>query len=716
MGDFYIVIDLIIIVGLISLAIGSLVREGYKSKTNVLFALFSFFTGAWIISNHLSNDTTIQLNIALFANYLVLASSLAVSILLMQFIISLAEVQKIRRLMTYSLPPLWIICLMCFSSLVVSDIKVQSNLYAIDFGPLVWIYALAIFYIIAIVVYGLVHGLKYTTGVKRRQLLSITYGLGLSLPLVVLFTLILPIFTGEFSLTEFGITPLIILVLSLYYGVVKYRLFDIKMAVVRTIVYVFSLATLAMVYILSAYFLSTILLNRSFEASISPINVLLTLGLAFLFQPIRDFFDKITNKIFYRDTYVPAEFYALLSKTLTSTTDMRSLLSRVSKVIAETMKSSQVFFVINIDNHHTISSGTVGHQKIPKQDSDMFADAKLQYGLIIASSLGQSDPIRRMMVSHQIEIALPLHREGSLIGYLCMGEHEASNYSTRDYKTIATMSDELVIAIQNIMSVQAVRELNSNLQQKIQDATKELRLSNTQLQKLDKAKDEFLSLASHQLRTPLTSVKGYLSMVLEGDVGKISETQRRMLKEAFSSSERMVNLINDFLNVSRLQTGKFSLEKNPVDLSSIVEQELNSLQSSASSRGLSFIYKKPLDFPILNIDEGKIRQVIMNYADNAMYYSPEGSKIIVKLEQKANKIIFTVQDKGIGVPKSEQSQLFSKFYRASNARRQRPDGTGVGLFLAKKIIDDHEGQLIFDSVEGRGSTFGFELPLSEKTN
>ena len=711
MRDFYIVIDLIIIVGLISLAVGSLVRRGYKSKTNVLFALFSFFTGAWIISNHLSNDTTIQLNLALFANYLVLASSLAVSILLMQFMISLAEVQKIRRLITISLPPLWVICLMCFSSLVVSDIKVQSNVYAIDFGPLVWIYALAIFYIIAIVVYCIIHGLKYTTGVRRRQLLSITFGLGLSLPLVVLFTLILPVFTGEFSLTEFGITPLIILVLSLYYGVVKYRLFDIKMAVVRTIVYVLSLATLSVVYVVIAYFLSTFLLNRSFEASISAINILLTLGLAFLFQPIRDFFDKITNKIFYRDSYVSSEFYALLSKTLTSTTDMRNLLSSVSKVIADTMKSSQVFFVVNLDNNHTISSGTIGHQKIPKQDSDMFVGAKLQYGLVIASNLGQNDPVRRMMVSHQIEIALPLIREGSLVGYLCMGEHQASNYNTRDYKTIAAISDELIIAIQNIMSVQAVRELNSNLQQKIQDATKELRLSNNQLQKLDKAKDEFLSLASHQLRTPLTSVKGYLSMVLEGDVGKISQNQKRMLKEAFNSSERMVNLINDFLNVSRLQTGKFSIEKTSVDLSDVVEQELNSLKSSALSRGLTFIYKKPKDFPVLDIDESKIRQVIMNYADNAMYYSPEGSKIIIKLEQKPNKIIFTVKDKGIGVPKSEQAQLFTKFYRASNAKLQRPDGTGVGLFLAKKIIDDHGGQLIFDSVEGKGSTFGFELPL-----
>lgn len=712
MRDLYLVIDFVIIVGLVSLAIGSLVRGGYKSRTNILFSLFSIFTGTWIVSNHLSNDLSIQLNLALFANYLVLASSLAVSVLLMQFIISLAEVKKLKRLIIYSLPLLWIICLICFSNLIVSNIKEQSNVYAIEFGPLVWLYAGAIFYVLGIVVYGLYHGLRYTAGIKRRQLLSIAFGLGLSLPLVLIFTLIIPLLTGEFSLTEFGITPLIILVLSLYYGVVKYRLFDIKMAVVRTIVYVLSLATLSVVYVIVAYLASTVLLKSSFEASISAINILLTLGLAFLFQPIRDFFDKITNKIFYRDTYIPSDFYALLSKTLTSTTDMRSLLANTSKIIAETLKSSQVFFAIFTDKNNFISAGTKDYIKVPKQDLDLFFDSKLQYGLIIASLLDQNNQTRRMMVSHQIEIALPLFREGALMGYLCLGEHASSNYNVRDYKTIGAMSDELVIAIQNLMSVQAVRELNASLQQKIQDATKELRLSNIQLQKLDKAKDEFLSLASHQLRTPLTSVKGYLSMVLEGDVGKLTPSQRKMLGEAFSSSERMVHLINDFLNVSRLQTGKFNIEKTEVDLSVIVEEEVKSLKLAASSRKLSFVYKKPKNFPRLNIDENKIRQVIMNYADNAIYYSPEGSKINVSLKNAGNKIVFKVQDQGIGVPKSEQAQLFTKFFRATNARKKRPDGTGVGLFLTKKIIEEHDGSLLFESTEGKGSVFGFEIPLS----
>lgn len=200
-------------------------------------------------------------------------------------------------------------------------------------------------------------------------------------------------------------------------------------------------------------------------------------------------------------------------------------------------------------------------------------------------------------------------------------------------------------------------------------------------------------------------------MLVEGDVGNVSPDQKHLLNEAFISSERMVRLIGDFLNVSRLQTGKFVIEKQPVDLAKIVAQELESLEPNASARGQKFVYKQPKDFPKLDLDESKIQQVIMNFADNAIYYSKDKSKINVSLGVVGNKVEFTVKDTGIGVPEKEKDQLFNKFFRATNARKQRPDGTGVGLFLAKKVIDAHDGQIIFESKEKRGSTFGFRLPI-----
>jgi len=223
-------------------------------------------------------------------------------------------------------------------------------------------------------------------------------------------------------------------------------------------------------------------------------------------------------------------------------------------------------------------------------------------------------------------------------------------------------------------------------------------------------------MASHQLRTPLTSVKGYISMVIEGDVGEITKPQKKLLNEAFMSSERMVHLINDFLNVSRIQTGKFIIDKSPVDLSKLVSEEIDSLRPNATARGLKFTYKPPKKFPIMELDEGKMRQVVMNFADNAIYYSSQNATIAVSLSIDNNEVLFTVKDTGIGVPMDEREHLFSKFYRASNARVRRPDGTGVGIYLAKKVIDAHGGKIVFESVEGKGSTFGFRLPLPPSLN
>ncbi|OYX52935.1 hypothetical protein B7Y92_04450 [Candidatus Saccharibacteria bacterium 32-50-13] len=321
------------------------------------------------------------------------------------------------------------------------------------------------------------------------------------------------------------------------------------------------------------------------------------------------------------------------------------------------------------------------------------------------------DSVRRLLVSYKIGIVLALRNTDGPLGYLMLGEHLAGGYSRRDMRVLRAMTDELVIAIQHALSIKEIKDLNANLEQRVRLATKELRSSNAQLQKLDEAKDEFISMASHQLRTPLTSIKGYLSMLMEGDVGPVSDEQSKLLREAFISSERMVRLIGDFLNVSRLQTGKFIIDRHPVNLSKLVADEIEALETNAAARGLKFKYKAPKSFPTMNLDVNKIQQVIMNFSDNAIFYSKPKTVINVELKEVDGWAEFTVTDHGIGVPLAQQNQLFNKFFRATNARRQRPDGTGVGLFLAKKVIDAHGGRIIFRSKEDQGSTFGFRLPI-----
>jgi signal transduction histidine kinase len=248
---------------------------------------------------------------------------------------------------------------------------------------------------------------------------------------------------------------------------------------------------------------------------------------------------------------------------------------------------------------------------------------------------------------------------------------------------------------------------NKLLFEENQHVLRQLKESNAKLRALDEAKDDFISMASHQLRTPLTSVKGYISMIKEGDAGKVTPKQEQMLNQAFFSSQRMVYLIADLLNVSRLRTGKFIIDATPVNLAQMISEEIEQLTEIAKVNSQKLVYKPPKDFPDLVLDDVKTRQVIMNFIDNALHYTPAKGIITVRLINNPTTVEFRVEDNGIGVPPSERPHLFTKFYRAANARKARPDGTGLGLFMAKKVIIAQGGSLIFESKEGKGSTFGF---------
>ena len=576
-----------------------------------------------------------------------------------------------------------------------------------------WVYG-AYFIVMFMVSYlYLLAGVTQSRGRIHKQRRLVLFGIFATSFLALFTNVLLPIF-GNTDLLWVGPALTILYVVTTSYAMVKHGLFDLRLALVLTFTYGLSLAALAILYYIIALAVSALFFSGNASAGFNGFDVAIALLLAFLFQPIRRFFDTFTSNIFYQDSYSVDEFFATLSRTLTSTNDLQTLLTRAAESISQTLKSADISFVVYTGTDRTEQLGVGRYSKVSYKDI-RWIDEHLQTTDVeprVLSLLDEDEEsLRRMMVSHRIAIILPLVRQGVKMGYLLLGEHRRSSYSARDIRVVRAMADELVIAIQNALSVEEIKELNGHLEQRIDAATKELRASNAQLQRLDEAKDEFISMASHQLRTPLTSIKGYISMLMEGDVGEVSKEQKHLLSEAFVSSERMVRLIGDFLNVSRLQTGKFVIDKHPVDLALLVQREIEGLMPNAAARGMKFVYKRPKNIPILDLDENKIQQVVMNFSDNAIYYSKEKGKITLTLKKLPGFVEFKVTDNGIGVPKSEQQHLFNKFFRATNARRARPDGTGVGLFLAKKVIDDHGGTLIFESKEGKGSTFGFRLPI-----
>ena len=340
---------------------------------------------------------------------------------------------------------------------------------------------------------------------------------------------------------------------------------------------------------------------------------------------------------------------------------------------------------------------------------------ELNHPVIVADELEDGER-KQLLDEHEIRVSLMLRTREEFIGYLLLGDKLSGDiYSGQDLELLEIIVKQMAVAILNAKAYAEIQEFNQTLQARVDHATSRLRVANRHLKELDKAKDEFISMASHQLRTPLTTIKGYLSMMLEGDAGRMTKTQAEFAGYAFGSSERMVNLISDLLNVSRLSAGRFIIQTKPTDMVDMIRDEVRQLETHASAKNLKLIFEAPdKPLPLAEIDDNKTRQVVMNFIDNAIYYTPSGS-VTVTLDQTGQYVRLRVTDTGIGVPEEAKKKLFSKFFRADNAQSVRPDGTGLGLYLARRVVEDQGGTILFSSTLGKGSTFGFELPLRSAT-
>lgn len=228
---------------------------------------------------------------------------------------------------------------------------------------------------------------------------------------------------------------------------------------------------------------------------------------------------------------------------------------------------------------------------------------------------------------------------------------------------------------------------------------------------VEQAKTEFVSLASHQLRTPITAINWYIELLLRGE---LSEAQKSDLRKIRLRGQRMVQLVNDLLNVSRLDTGRLKVNPQPADLVELVSGVVEEVMPLAMQRACQLIFHKTDEsLPGVTIDRSLLRQVLHNLIVNAVTYSPPGQngRVWVQLEKTAEgKYLISVQDYGMGIPHAERTRVFDKFFRADNAIRQETEGTGLGLYIAKKILTSSGGKIWFESLEGRGTTFFVEIP------
>ncbi len=315
-------------------------------------------------------------------------------------------------------------------------------------------------------------------------------------------------------------------------------------------------------------------------------------------------------------------------------------------------------------------------------------------------------------------VAMPVAAEGDVFGIIVYLLEEAPpDIQRSQVEMMEALAHLLAIVTRNGRYFQEIQDSNKKLQnayQMINDQLKQLEEANKHLQKLDKAKSEFLSIASHQLRTPLSAIRGYLSLLEDGDYGALTEKQNVVLGKTEDNVKRLVALVNDLLSLARIEagTGPKGLSLNTIDLCGLIDMVAEELMVNAKNRDIELIWKRPASAVLAEVDKEKFEQVVMNLIDNAIDYTLEGS-VTVNLSEIGKAIVFSVTDTGIGIEPDVIDNLFTKFYRASDAVKVRPDGTGIGLYVCKTVVESHHGKVWVESQRGKGTTFFVELPKKQ---
>ena len=301
---------------------------------------------------------------------------------------------------------------------------------------------------------------------------------------------------------------------------------------------------------------------------------------------------------------------------------------------------------------------------------------------VLADENGKAVPIKRH----------PLHR--------CL--ETGKKIVTKNYHFILAGKYNLAVYISATPIINQKKEVVGAIEV-FRDITKE--------KEIDKAKSEFVYLASHQLRTPLSTINWYLELLLGEDAGKVNSEQKEYLQEAYDSTKHMVALVNEILDVSRLELGTLTVKYETVDVRPIIADCTNEVAPMLKKKEIKLVTKVPDPVPLLTSDPKLIRIIFQNLMTNAVKYTPEKGAVRVTMELSDHQVSITVADTGFGIPKNVQDKVFSKLFRADNIKEREPSGTGLGLYTVKSVVEQLGGSIRFESEQNKGTTFFVILPL-----
>ncbi len=575
--------------------------------------------------------------------------------------------------------------------------------------------------------YILFRKFRQSLGLAKSQLKFVFIGFVIFLFCIVITNVILPSI-GNGRLAFIGPVFTLILVGFASYAIIKHRFLDIKFIVARAVAYLSLILFIGLGYI-AFLFNIAVLVNkdRPTDSTIQDLAfpTILALFFAISFQPLKSFFEKLTNRIFYKDSYDQQQLLWSLSRIMASTLNLSHLTQKIMEELLSEMKITYGSLVLIRDSSviWVGSAGkTLGH---PFRGSEIYHIIKESTRsttgpeqLIIYEELPHDSKLRSIMAEHEITVVLPLTVKEELIGGILLG-HKASGeiYSSQDIDVLKIVAPEIAVAVRNALSFDEIKKFNITLEDEIKAATQRLRNANHRLKELDNLKDEFVSIASHELRTPMTAIKSYLWMALNEPGQKVKEPLSKYLTVSYNSTERLIRLVNDMLTVSRIERNKIELKLEEVNVLDVLKQVHDELKVTAEERKIHFsITSKDKSSYLVNGDKEKLRAVFQNIIGNALKFTSADGYIKVEIEKIHDSIHTAISDSGTGIPKEHIKDLFKKFSKIdySYAKHSNQPGTGLGLYISKQIVSLHGGDIQVESEVKVGTTFTVILPALKK--
>lgn len=695
------------------------ISKNWRNKINQTGFLLTVATAFWSFFYWLWLSVYDDKEAAIFWLRMLSIGSTFIPVFYFHWIISLLGIEKnIKNKIILFFSYLFaLVCLIfSFSPLFIKDVRPIVNFsFWPEAGSLYTVYLFLIYF--GLVIYSiflLLNHYKNSFGLMREQIKYVLLGSILGFGGGV---------TNFFLWYDIKILPLGNVLVILYpilfsYSIIRHRLMDIKLVMRRYSVYLVSLSFILILATAVKYFVEIYYPDYS-----NWLDLFILLISISIYPSIRNYFYRLANKYFFSSLYDSGEVIASLSDKLRSTLEAEKIYEYVFNTLAGTfhIKAFGIMILDEKNNFYVIRYNQgfkVGAQNYFPGDESLHKMFVEQNKIIVTEEVRRLNLFEKnqtidLLLKLKVEILAPLNVKDKTIGLIALGAKESGDmYNEEDLQVLEVVGAQAAIALENALLYKETKNFSIKMEKEVEKATRDLRKANIQLKKLDAAKSEFISIASHQLRTPLTVIKGYISMMLEGNFGVLTKPETESLEKVFLSNERLIQLVENLLNISRIESGRLQFDYKQVDLNKMAESVIEELSGNAKKKNLILQFKPPAK-PVaeLKLDEEKIRQVMMNLIDNGIKYTKQGS-VTVKLEQTDKKVQFSVADSGMGIRPEDMANLFKKFSRGTGTSLIHTEGTGLGLYVARMMIEAHHGKIWAESDgEGKGSKFCFELPV-----